>query len=130
MCKHVAATLYGVGNRLDFQPELLFTLRQVDQMELIAQADKPIIPPAPGKRKFIAAADLTDVFGIEFDESLAPERVRTPAKSDDKGERFSAAHKRASRDALDQSHRARRTRQGAPQEPRKNLRTSPRLPNE
>jgi uncharacterized Zn finger protein len=130
MCKHVEATLYGVGNRLDFQQELLFTPRQVDQMELIAQADKPIIPPTPGKRKFIAAADLTDVFGIEFDESLAPERVRTPAKSDDKGERFSAAHKRASRDALGQSHRARRTRQGTPQEPRKNLRTSPRLPNE
>ena len=130
MCKHVAATLYGVGNRLDFQPELLFTLRQVDQMELIAQADKPIIPPAPGKRKFIAAADLTDVFGIEFDESLAPERVRTPAKSDHKGERFSAAHKPASRDSLYQSHRAKQTRQGAPQELRKNLRTSPRLPNE
>jgi len=130
MCKHVAATLYGVGNRLDFQPELLFTLRQVDQMELIAQADRPIITPAPGKRKSIAAADLTDVFGIEFDESLAPERVRTPAKSDHKGERFSPAHKPASRDALDQSHRARQMRQGGPQELRKNLRTSPRLPNE
>jgi uncharacterized Zn finger protein len=129
MCKHVAATLYGVGNRLDFQPELLFTLRQVDQMELIAQGARPIIIPA-GKRKFIAAADLTDVFGIEFDESLAPERVRTPAKSDHKGERFSAAHKPASRDALDHSHRARQTRQGAPPELRKNLRTSLRLPNE
>jgi uncharacterized Zn finger protein len=130
MCKHVAATLYGVGNRLDFQPELLFTLRQVDQMELIAQADRPIITPAAGKRKSIAAADLTDVFGIEFDESLAPERVRTPAKSDHKGERFSAAHMPAPRDALDQSHRARQTRRGAPRELRKNLRTSPRLPNE
>ncbi len=81
MCKHVAAALYGVGNRLDFQPELLFTLRQVDHMELIAQAARPIITPAPGKRRFIAAADLTDVFGIEFDESLAPERAETPAKS-------------------------------------------------
>src|SRR5437879_6874067 len=84
MCKHLAATLYGVGNRLDCRPELLFTLRQVDQMELIAQADRPTITPAPGKRKSIAAADLTDVFGIDFDESLAPERVRTPAKSDHK----------------------------------------------
>ena len=34
MCKHVAATLYGVGNRLDHQPELLFKLRQVDHLEL------------------------------------------------------------------------------------------------
>ena len=30
MCKHVAAALYGVGNRLDHQPELLFLLRGVD----------------------------------------------------------------------------------------------------
>ena len=30
MCKHVAATLYGVGARLDHEPELLFTLRGVD----------------------------------------------------------------------------------------------------
>jgi uncharacterized Zn finger protein len=126
MCKHLAATLYGVGNRLDCQPELLFTLRQVDQMELIAQAGRPIITPAPSKRKSIATADLADVFGIEFDESLAPERAGTPAKSVHKGERISSARKTASRDAFEQSHRARQTRQGA----RKNLRTSPQLPNE
>jgi uncharacterized Zn finger protein len=30
MCKHVAATLYGVGCRLDREPELLFKLRGVD----------------------------------------------------------------------------------------------------
>ena len=30
MCKHVAAALYGVGARLDEQPELLFRLRGVD----------------------------------------------------------------------------------------------------
>lgn len=81
MCKHLAATLYGVGNRLDGQPELLFTLRQVDQMELIAQAGRPIITPAPSKRKSIAAADLADVFGIEFEEPLAAERAGTPATS-------------------------------------------------
>ncbi len=31
MCKHVAATLYGVGARLDADPDLLFTLRGVDR---------------------------------------------------------------------------------------------------
>jgi len=41
MCKHVAATLYGVGNRLDREPQLLFKLRQVDHLELIAQAGQP-----------------------------------------------------------------------------------------
>ncbi|MBL3591178.1 MAG: hypothetical protein JMN24_15505 [gamma proteobacterium endosymbiont of Lamellibrachia anaximandri] len=30
MCKHVAAVLYGIGSRLDHQPELLFLLRNVD----------------------------------------------------------------------------------------------------
>src|SRR6266498_3033873 len=38
MCKHVAATLYGVGARLDIDPELLFTLRDVDHLELIGEA--------------------------------------------------------------------------------------------
>ena len=38
MCKHVAAVLYGIGARLDHQPELLFTLRKVDQQDLIANA--------------------------------------------------------------------------------------------
>ena len=38
MCKHVAATLYGVGARLDSAPVLLFTLRHVDHLELISQA--------------------------------------------------------------------------------------------
>src|SRR5262249_52236608 len=38
MCKHVAAVLYGVGARLDQQPELIFKLRRVDAKELVKQA--------------------------------------------------------------------------------------------
>ena len=38
MCKHVAAVMYGIGARLDDQPELLFLLRKVDHLELIAGA--------------------------------------------------------------------------------------------
>ncbi len=38
MCKHVAAVLYGIGTRLDDDPELLFVLRGVDHLELIAEA--------------------------------------------------------------------------------------------
>src|ERR1700732_169689 len=37
MCKHVAAVLYGVGTRLDDQPELLFRLRAVDKKDLLAR---------------------------------------------------------------------------------------------
>ena len=39
MCKHVAAVLYGVGARLDQQPELLFRLRAVDETDLVAHVD-------------------------------------------------------------------------------------------
>jgi len=38
MCKHVAAVLYGVGARLDNDPELLFRLRHVDPQELCVPA--------------------------------------------------------------------------------------------
>ena len=80
MCKHVAATLYGVGARLDRQPELLFVLRKVDHLELIEQADNlGALPEGSTKRKTIAAADLADVFGVEMDTS-APATAPT-AKS-------------------------------------------------
>ena len=68
MCKHVAAVMYGVGNRLDRSPELLFQLRGVDQSELIAQA----IPANPvgtgGDARKLADVDLGSIFGIEIDE--------------------------------------------------------------
>ena len=41
LCRHAAAALYGVGRRLDAEPELLFRLRGVDEAELIAAATAP-----------------------------------------------------------------------------------------
>ncbi|HEX4608181.1 MAG TPA: SWIM zinc finger family protein [Urbifossiella sp.] len=73
MCKHLAAVLYGVGNRLDASPELLFTLRAVDHLELIEQAIPDM--PAGAKRSAptLAAADLGAIFDIEIDsEPVAP----------------------------------------------------------
>lgn len=67
MCKHVAATLYSVGNRLDRQPELLFKLRQVDHLELIAQAGHAAPVWRGAAKKTIAADQLADVFGIELE---------------------------------------------------------------
>lgn len=69
MCKHVAATLYGVGNRLDSEPELLFVLRQVDHMEMIAKASMPaaIDKTKTTKGKMLATTDLGSMFGIEID---------------------------------------------------------------
>jgi uncharacterized Zn finger protein len=66
MCKHVAATLYGIGSRLDREPELLFKLRAVDHLELIAQAGSPVARLG-ARRKTIATDRLADVFGIDLE---------------------------------------------------------------
>jgi uncharacterized Zn finger protein len=78
MCKHVAAVLYGVGTRLDQQPELLFTLRKVDHLELIAAAGAPAVNVAATAAPTIAADDLADVFGIELDELPKAKSVAEP----------------------------------------------------
>ena len=69
MCKHVAATLYGVGARLDAEPELFFRLRRVDQLDLLTAASSgaALATQGGGTRKRIAPAALADVFGIELD---------------------------------------------------------------
>jgi uncharacterized Zn finger protein len=77
MCKHVAAVMYGVGARLDHQPELFFRLRNVDHVELIEEAmsragEKTAGKKAAGKKK-LAEADVAGVFGIELAEPEAAE---------------------------------------------------------
>jgi uncharacterized Zn finger protein len=67
MCKHVAAVLYGVGARLDERPDLLFLLRKVDHLELLAAGSGPAAGKKPKRARTIAASDLGDVFGIELD---------------------------------------------------------------
>ena len=68
MCKHVAATLYGIGARLDAEPELLFGLRKVDVKELIAGAGEGGTPvqKLPDASRILDSSKLTDVFGIDF----------------------------------------------------------------
>jgi uncharacterized Zn finger protein len=77
MCKHVAATLYGIGARLDMVPELLFALRKVDAKELIARAGEGGTPvqKLPGAGRILDSSKLADVFGIDFGE--ARHQIRT-----------------------------------------------------
>jgi len=77
MCKHIAATLYGIGARLDAQPELLFDLRKVDAKELIARAGETGVPvqKLPGAGRILDSSKLADVFGIEFG-SINPKPLR------------------------------------------------------
>ena len=77
MCKHVAATLYGVGARLDGKPELFFTLRGADMQELItaATADAAIADTGAAPAG-LDVDDLSAIFGVEIESSV----VKKPAK--------------------------------------------------
>jgi hypothetical protein len=68
MCKHVAAVLYGIGTRVDQQPELLFRLHELDEKELIATAGKslPLAQKGPPPKKALGGEDLSGLFGLEM----------------------------------------------------------------
>lgn len=82
MCKHIAAVMYGVGARLDESPELLFTLRDVDHLDLIGEAvssenlDRAF---AGDSADTIASDDLGAMFGIELETSAAPSAGNSPS---------------------------------------------------
>lgn len=82
MCKHVAAVLYGVGARLDRQPELLFKLRGVDHEDLIDADAEAAVSAATsrGKSKRLADGELSDVFGIDLDTSEDAAQTSAPRK--------------------------------------------------
>ena len=82
MCKHVAAVLYGVGARLDEQPELLFRLRAVNENELVAQIDQalPMSKTGPAKGKVLDADDLSSMFGLDMAEADTPPVIAVKAK--------------------------------------------------
>ena len=77
MCKHVAATLYGIGARLDEDPSLFFKLRKVRMKDLVTEAvedkTRKLLEKAKKKTKrVIAESDLADVFGIDMEEPVVP----------------------------------------------------------
>lgn len=43
MCKHVAAVLYGIGSRLDEDPQLFFTLRQINGINFIKESVEEVL---------------------------------------------------------------------------------------
>lgn len=87
MCKHVAAVLYGVGARLDEQPELFFTLRGVAMDDLIRQATVTASAPVavgPRPDSALAGANLAEIFGVELEAGTPatppPKKTTPPAK--------------------------------------------------
>lgn len=77
MCKHLAAVLYGVGNRLDARPDLLFLLRGVDPQDLISTDIS--LPRTSAGANAIPDDALAGLFGITLD--LEPGKTRAAAKS-------------------------------------------------
>jgi uncharacterized Zn finger protein len=81
MCKHIAAVFYGIGARLDEQPELLFVLRKVNQQDLVAVAGSDL--SRPGKMrvgKVLDKGDLSEIFGIEMVSHAMPPSPARRAK--------------------------------------------------
>ena len=95
MCKHIAAALYGVGARLDHEPNLFFLLRQIEIGDLISETIKDkteeLLTRAQKKsQRILEDQDLSSVFGIEMDISSGFEKkdevgVGNKAASQDKG---------------------------------------------
>jgi uncharacterized Zn finger protein len=85
MCKHVAATLCGVGARLDTSPELLFVLRGADHLELVTEVAESVTAGSNSSdgSATLAGENLEEVFGIEI-EPAAPETSRAAASKSPK----------------------------------------------
>jgi uncharacterized Zn finger protein len=78
MCKHVAAVMYGIGARLDEKPALLFTLRAVDENELIAKASKDA--SFAGTKPTTARIIVDDDIGALFDIDMGDENAAADTK--------------------------------------------------
>jgi uncharacterized Zn finger protein len=82
LCKHIAAVLYGVGARLDDEPELLFVLRKVDHLDLVQQAvDGSNLDSALGSSASgLEGENLEELFGIDLDAGATEEPPAKPKK--------------------------------------------------
>ena len=90
MCKHVAAALYGVGARLDHEPEKLFTLRGVDPLEMVEAAVQQQPGAGAPRGRVLASDDLSSVFGIDIDTA-----AEDPAPAAEEVEKRKAAGRKA-----------------------------------
>ena len=116
MCKHVAATLYGVGARLDHEPNLFFLLRQIEIGDLISETIKDkteeLLTRAQKKsQRILEGQDLSSVFGIEMDS----------ASGFEKKNEVKVANKTASQEKVKAAAKTRKTPAKKPLREPKNL---------
>lgn len=80
MCKHVAAALYGLGARLDEDPNLFFILRKVNIDDLVAEtvkeSKKELLSKAGNKTSRVIGDEsgLSGLFGIDLGDNSLPGR--------------------------------------------------------
>ncbi len=98
MCKHVAAVLYGIGARFDQQPELLFRLRAVDELDLIASAGSaiPLGKQGPASSKILSSDDFS-IFGLDMAEIANPDKPKRSKNGAHGGKRKATVIKRRKR---------------------------------
>lgn len=104
MCKHVAATLYGVGVRLDSRPALFFSLRGVDIDDIVGEAaqaaasdllGKATTSTRKGRRRLDtgdAAEGIDAIFGVSVENGTVVDDV--PKSAPKRGAPKSGAPKR------------------------------------
>lgn len=100
ICKHVAAVVYGIGARLDHKPELLFLLRGVDHLELIAEAGDAVAGQAGDGDTGVVFEDISGIFGIELDNAPAPATAAVSPVGKRKIVRKTVARKTAKKAAI------------------------------
>jgi uncharacterized Zn finger protein len=86
MCKHVAATLYAVGAKLDNNPSLFFELRNINVEDLISETtiskSKTLVEKSKKKSgRVIENTDISDLFGIDIEENKESKEQTKVAKN-------------------------------------------------
>ena len=79
LCKHIAAAFYGIGARLDAQPELLFLLRDVDPNDLVHMAletSTNVVATPSASMRLLAPDVVAELFGVDWDAPPKPSRRR------------------------------------------------------
>ncbi len=82
LCKHVAATLYGIGARLDDEPEVLFRLRDIDHRDLVTTISQSLPDTDGPSGNVLEADDMGAIFGLDLIEEFpTTKKQETGAKS-------------------------------------------------
>jgi uncharacterized Zn finger protein len=86
MCKHVAASLYAVGAKLDNDPSLFFHLRNINVEDLISEIainkSKTLVEKSKKKSsRVIENTDISGLFGIEMEEKKETKILSKSPKS-------------------------------------------------